>query len=124
VWSAARAWFMKANRIDPNEVMPLYLYYTSFVAAKEKPTPGAVKALERAVMLAPESSRIALALARQMLNDGEAAYARKLLEPVAFAPHAPRDKNVPLAVIKLIDAGKIDEAKTTLSADKKDDNNS
>lgn len=121
VWAAARAWFLKANRIDANEVMPLYLYYTSFVAAKEKPTPGAIKALERALVIAPESTGIALALAQQMLDDGNASVARKLLEPVAFAPHARLDKNVPLDVIKLIDAGKIDEAKTTLRGKKKDD---
>ena len=119
-WAAARGWFLKANRVDSNQVMPLYLYYTSFVVAKEKPTPNAVKALERAMVLAPESSSIALTLAQQMLDDGNPVVARKLLEPVAFSPHAPRDKNIPLDVIKLIDAGKIDEAKTTLRDKKKD----
>ncbi len=32
-WTAARGWFLKANRADPNAVMPLYLYYASFGAA-------------------------------------------------------------------------------------------
>ena len=121
VWSAARAWYLKANRIDPNQVMPLYLYYSSFVAAKDKPTVSAVNALRRAMVLAPESADIVLALGRQMLIDGDAPFARKLFEPIAFAPHGMREKNVPLAVIKLIDAGKIDEAKALLNDDKKID---
>ncbi|MDB5677611.1 hypothetical protein [Sphingomonas bacterium] len=118
VWAAARAWYLQANRIDSNQVMPLYLYYASFVAAKEKPTPGAIKALQRSNVLAPESTGIALALARQMVLDGDLPLARKLLAAVAFAPHAPRDKNVPLAVLKLVDTGKIDEAKAMLNDDK------
>jgi len=121
VWSAARAWYLKANRIDPNQVMPLYLYYSSFVAAKDKPPVSAVNALRRAMVLAPESTGIALALGREMLLDGDAPFARKLFEPIAFAPHGMREKNVPLAVIKLIDAGKIDEAKALLNDDKKHD---
>jgi len=121
VWNAARGWYLKANRIDPNRVMPLYLYYRSFVAAKEKPSVSAVNALRRAMVLAPESTGIALALGRQMLLDGDAAFARRLFEPIAFAPHGMREKNTPLAVIKLIDAGKIDEAKAQLSDDKNND---
>lgn len=119
VWAAARAWYLKANRLDPNEVMPLYLYYSSFVAAKGKPSVGAVNALRRAMVLAPESTGVAMALGRQLLLDGDASAARKVFEPIAFSPHAVREKNIPLQAIKLIDAGKIDEAKALLSDDKK-----
>lgn len=117
VWTAARAWYLKANRIDPNQVMPLFLYYTSFVAAKAKPTPGAIKALDRAIMLAPEAVAIRMAFARQEVLDGDPALARKLLQPIAFAPHAARDKNIPLQVLNLLDAGKVDEAKALLTKD-------
>ena len=120
-WTAARAWFLKANRVNPNAVMPLYLYYSSFVAAKAKPTPGAINALRRAVVLAPESSAVRMALARQTLLDGNAADARTLLQPVAFTPHRARDKNVPRDVLDLIDAGKIDEAKALIDGKDKDD---
>jgi len=120
-WSAARSWYLKANRIDANQVMPLYRYYSSFVVAKDKPPVNAVNALRRAMVLAPESVNIALALGRQVLLDGDASAARKLFEPIAFAPHGMREKNIPLEVIKLIDANKIDEAKALLNKDKKDD---
>ncbi|TFI57035.1 hypothetical protein E2493_17225 [Sphingomonas parva] len=115
-WSAARAWFLKANRADPNAVMPLYLYYTSFAAADAKPTPGAVKGLMRAAALAPESTEIRVQLARQMLTDGDAATARALLQRSAFTPHRERDENLARQLVDLIDAGKVEEAKALMKA--------
>lgn len=124
IWSAARQWFLKANHADPNAVMPLYLFYQSFVAAHAQPTPGAVKALQRAGVLAPESRQVGFALARQFLNDGDAPSARALLGPLAFAPHRPVDKNPQLDAIKMIDAGKIDDAKAVLAKAAGDDKES
>ncbi len=114
-WTAARAWFLKANRANPNAVMPLYLYYTSFAQAQAKPTPGAIKGLMRAEVLAPESSEVRTALARQMLIDGDAATARALLQPIAFAPHRRRTENVPRQIVDLIDAGRIEDAKAAMA---------
>jgi tetratricopeptide (TPR) repeat protein len=114
-WTAGRAWLLKANKADPDAVMPLYLYYLSFIAAKAEPTKGAIKGLMRAEALAPESGDIRLALARQMLFDGDAASARFLLQPIAFAPHRPKDENVLREIVDLIDAGKIPEAKAAMT---------
>ncbi|MEO6214941.1 MAG: hypothetical protein ABIO86_02830 [Sphingomonas sp.] len=119
-WTAARSWLLKANRADPNAVFPLYLYYLSYPQAKTKPTPGAIKGLMRAAALAPESSGVRMALARQMLVDGDAPSARNLLQPIAFAPHRPIGENLPREVVDLIDAGKIEEARAMMT---KDDNN-
>ncbi|MEP7007927.1 MAG: hypothetical protein ABI810_18245 [Sphingomonas bacterium] len=119
-WTAARSWLLKANRADPNAVFPLYLYYLSYPQAKTKPTPGAIKGLMRAAALAPESSGVRMALARQMLVDGDAPSARNLLQPIAFAPHRPIGENLPRAVVDLIDAGKIEEARALIT---RDDNN-
>jgi len=121
VWSAARGWYLKANKSNPNAVMPLYLFYASFVAAKVKPTPSAVKALLRAAVLAPESNGIRLAVARQALADGDGPTAARALQALAYAPHLARDKNVPLDALNLIVAGKLDEARTLLSPKDKDD---
>lgn len=120
-WAVARAWLLKANRLDPNDVLPLYGYYMSFVTAKAKPTPGAIKGLMRAAVLAPESDAISMALAKQLLSDGDAAGARRMLQPIAFTPHRRSAKNLPLDALKLIDAGKIDDAKALLARDDKDD---
>lgn len=120
VWTAARAWFLKANRADPNASMPLYLYYQSFRAAKTAPSAGAIRGLSRAQVLSPESSAVRVALARQMLEDGDAASARFLLQPIAFEPHRRSAENVARAVIVLIDSGKLPEAKAAMDGDKND----
>ncbi len=120
-WTAARGWFLKANRADPNAVMPLYLYYASFGAADAKPSAAAVKALMRAEVLAPEAKIVRAALARQMLIDGDTAGARFLLQPIAFAPHLARKENVMRQIVDMIDAGKIQEAKAAMSADNEDE---
>jgi tetratricopeptide (TPR) repeat protein len=121
LWAAARAWYLKANRADPNAVMPLYLYYASFVAAKEAPSASAVNALMRAVVLAPESREIRYALARQKLLEHTAVDARALLQPIAFAPHLRRKRNIPREMVDLIDAGKMDEAIALMTQDEKED---
>jgi len=120
-WTAARAWLLKANCIDPNAAMPLYLYYMSFQQAKATPSAGAVKALMRAQVLAPESVLIRLALARHMLNDGDGPSARALLQPLAFRPHRRTVENIPRKVVDLIDTGKVDEAKKLMASDTDED---
>ena len=121
VWTAARAWLLKANRANPDAVMPLYSYYASFVAAKTKPSPSAITALMRAAVLAPESKTIGYALARQKLLDGEGEAARTLLQPIAFAPHRKRNRNIPREIIALIDAGKLDAATALITQDDDED---
>ncbi len=119
VWSAARAWFLKANRVDQNAALPLLLYYRSFKAAKQAPTPNAVNALSRAAVLAPEDSGVRWLLAERMLADGNGVAARALLQPIAFAPHDRRPDARARKAVDLIDTGKVEEAKAALSAVKK-----
>ena len=115
VWTAARAWYRKANRADPNSVMPLFQYYLSFLAADGKPSPDSVKGLMRAAALAPESDEIRVYLARQMLVDGEAESARFLLQPIAYAPHRASQQNKAREIVDLIDAGKIEDARAAIT---------
>lgn len=117
-WAAARGWFLKANRVDPNAVLPLYHYYRSFIAADTEPTGAAAKGLMRAHVLAPEDSDIRMMLAKHMLLSGDGATARTLLQPIAFAPHRKRAENPAKDVIELIDAGKLEEAKAVIKAGK------
>ena len=110
-WQGARDWLLKANRADPNAVMPLFQYYSTFLREGVSPSAGAVKGLMRAAVLAPESSSVRALVAREMLLTGDAASARALLQPLAFAPHTQRDDNLPLQLIQLIDARRIEDAK-------------
>lgn len=124
IWTAARAWLLKANRLQPNSALPLYLYYQSFKTAKAKPTANAVKGLSRAHVLSPESGAIRVALARQMLEDGDGPSARSLLQTIAFEPHRRVDDNFARKTIDLLDAGKATEALAALNGDKPQDPNS
>ncbi len=120
-WQEARQWFLKANHAEPNDVMPLFEYYASFVREGSTPSPGAVQGLMRAAVLAPEAAPVRLLLARQDLVSDDARTARSLLEPLAFSPHAPRADNVPLDVIQLIDARQTEKAKELITTKIKED---
>ncbi|WP_260596725.1 DUF1570 domain-containing protein [Sphingomonas endolithica] len=104
VWKEARSWFVKANRLDPDAAEPLMLFYTSFLAADEKPTTSATNALFRAFDLSPHDSGLRLLVVRQLLVDGDPPGARKVLLPLAYDPHAPAD-NPAMKLVGMIDAG-------------------
>ena len=83
----ARNWFMRANKVDPEDPEPLILFYHSYRAQKVQPTKNAIAALHYAASLAPQDSRLRLDNARQYLSDGETSKARKALIPLAYNPH-------------------------------------
>lgn len=113
-WRAARSWFIKANKIDPNAAEPLFLYYDSFHAAGVTPTANAVLGLNRAFELAPEDHEIRLSFSYQALADNQPKLARAALAPIAFSPHASGWRNIASGAVALIDAGKIDDATKSL----------
>jgi tetratricopeptide (TPR) repeat protein len=115
-WAAARAWFGKANRADPDAARPMLLYYKSYVAQGVAAPEGAVQALERAEVLAPEDSEVRWLLAKRLLADGDTADARFLLQPIAFAPEERGASSLFKQVVDLIDAGKLDDARAKMAA--------
>jgi hypothetical protein len=115
-WADARAWFIKANRQDPNYALPLVLYYDSFVHAGQKPTDAATAGLYRAIVLVPQDNAVRLRAARCLIAEGDLKRARTLLAPVAALAEHGKNKAAG-DIIKLIDEGK--DAATVLSeADK------
>jgi tetratricopeptide (TPR) repeat protein len=86
-WSKIRSWFAKANHVDTENAEPLMLYYRSFVAAGQSPTPSAVKGLMYALVLAPQDQRLRWMAVRQLLVDGKLAEARRTMAPIAYDPH-------------------------------------
>ncbi|MBU3079173.1 tetratricopeptide repeat protein [Sphingomonas quercus] len=115
VWSEARGWFVKANRLEPDAAPPLLYYYQSYVAQGLAPTRNAVTGLERAFEVAPQAMELRILLARQSLNDGDAKTARALLLPLAFDPHGPA-AGPATRLIAMIDAGQAVEASRLLGA--------
>jgi tetratricopeptide (TPR) repeat protein len=89
-FTAARGWFNRANRLDPENPGPLLYFYNSFVAEGVRPTANAVAALQYASALAPQDMGLRLVAAKSLLAQGRKAEASKALIPVAYYPHGGR----------------------------------
>lgn len=87
-WPAIRAAISRANKAEPDNPLPLMLYYDSFVAGQQSPTKLAVDGLERAFEIAPQDPGLRLRLATQLVTDRRFDEARMVLAPLAYSPHA------------------------------------
>lgn len=90
-WSAARALFVKANRIDPNHPWPFVLLYDSYFAAGRTAPAAVVTGLRRAVVLAPQDPGVRVRMALQLIREGDLPGARTVIAPVAFNPEGNPD---------------------------------
>lgn len=86
-WREARRPIQLANRTDPNDPVPLYAYFRSFLSEGKRPPDIAIKALERAFVLAPENIELRVSYAFALANQGNFDAAVKLAQSVAFDPH-------------------------------------
>ncbi len=76
LWRQARSWIVKANRIEPDNVFALRLYFDSFIAAREKPNIAAVNGLMRAIVVQPVYQEVRVLVAVELIAGGDAARAR------------------------------------------------
>lgn len=86
-WREARRPIQLANRTDPDDAVPLYAYFDSFLAEGKRPSDMAIKALERAFALTPENIEMRIAYAFSLANQGQFDPAIRLAKTVAFDPH-------------------------------------
>ncbi|SEH17332.1 hypothetical protein SAMN05428974_2165 [Sphingopyxis sp. YR583] len=86
-WRTAREPIALANRTDPDDPLPLYLYFQSFLAQGKSPPVIAIEGLERAFQLAPENIEMRVAYAFALANRGQFTSAIKLAQSIAFDPH-------------------------------------
>lgn len=86
-WSAPRSLIQLANRADPDDPLPLYAYYRSFVNQRMRPPAIAVQGLQQAFALAPENIEIRVSYAFALANQGSFDAAIRLAQSVAFDPH-------------------------------------
>jgi tetratricopeptide (TPR) repeat protein len=101
----ARQWFIKANKIDPEDPEPLMHFYLSYLLAGERPNANAIAALHYASNLAPQDPGLRLNSALQYLRDGKLKEARLTLAPIAYDPHGKDIAATARAMIAKIDAG-------------------
>lgn len=95
---AARGWFLRANRADPNHALPFQLYYDSFGAVGATPSASALTGLYRAVVLVPQDETLRIRAAIALLREGHMDNARAVLAPAAFVAEGAGEN----AALKLI----------------------
>lgn len=111
LFEEARKHFIAANRIDPEDPEPLYLFYRTYRAANQTAPKDAVEALRYATILAPRDYYPAIQLVTEQLHQNNLKAAAEALKPLAYLPHAGQtQQNDALKVLKLIEAGNRQEA--------------
>lgn len=105
--AAARQWFLKANKLDPEDPEPLYEFYRSYVLAGIRPTPNALAALHYASDLAPQDLSLRLNSAMAYLHEGKLKEARNALASVAYNPHGGGASAAAKKMIQKIDGGNV-----------------
>ena len=86
-WASVRKWYSKANAIENDAPMPLFMFYRSYLDADRPPTESAKNALRRALELAPYAEDLRFATAVMWLHEKNAAEAAGTLKPLAYQPH-------------------------------------
>jgi Flp pilus assembly protein TadD len=114
-WRAIRRIIASANRLDPDDPMPLVLFYESFGEEGRTPTANASEGLATAMALAPQDMELRMMMAHQHLVDGKAAPARAALAPIAFNPHGGKASQSAAAAIAQLDKGDVRGALEALS---------
>lgn len=107
LFAEARKQFLAANKLDPEDPEPLYLYYRTYRAANVTAPKQAVDALHYATVLAPRDFYPAIQLVTEHLRQNNLKAASDALKPLAYLPHAGQtQRNDALKVLQLIDSGK------------------
>lgn len=116
LFGEARSTFIAANKMDPEDPEPLFLFFQSYVRAGERPTTNALAALHYASVLSPGDKGVRVASAVAYLNEQKYADARRQLLPVAYDPHGGERAALVRDAIDLIDGGKGGQALRSLAA--------
>ena len=90
---------------DPNHYPALYLYALGALATSDKPSENTLNVLKLAHQLAPQVDEISLEAAVALSNAGDPVDARRLLELVAYAPHATQRSTYARALLSQVATG-------------------
>ena len=111
LFKQARASFLAANRLDPEDPEPLYMYFRTFVDANEVAPQSALEAAKYAVVLAPRDYGLAEEVTYELIRQNKLADAAATIKPIAYMPHYGQGRqNSALRVLTLIEKGSREEA--------------
>ncbi|ENY81950.1 tetratricopeptide repeat protein [Sphingopyxis sp. MC1] len=116
VYAQARPWFSEAYRLDPKDPRAAIGYYMTYYQAREAIPEPALIALESVFDYSSYDDGYRLVLARQLLDENKGKLARSVLAPLAFSSHKQAEANKVAEVVDAIDAGQIQDARTTMAA--------
>ena len=110
-WDQVRSWFLKANRIDSEDPLPLEFYWTTFVDAGQAPPKDAIDGLLYAVALAPRDEQLRMDAVGQLLAEHKLQDAANMFAPVAYAPHASAElRNFTARAMQAMESGDLKAA--------------
>lgn len=101
----ARRFIVRANRIDPENQLPLIAFYQSFRIAGETVPNSAVDGLYKASTLVPQEPGLRMTVALELLDRNNLPGARRMLAPLALSPHRSPLQAYALALTDWIDNG-------------------
>lgn len=115
-WNGLRQTIFAANKLDPRDPMPLWLYYRSFAEQGVASPDNAKDALNSAFLFAPYDYGLRMSTGLMYLNERNGPAARLTLMPLVHDPHSGPRGRIAEKLIARIDASDIDGALATLSA--------
>lgn len=111
---AIRAPLFAANRLDPDDALPMLMLYRSYLDLGQTPPESARKAILYAQKLAPEAPDLRMLAAAEYVSFGNREAARALVAPLAFNAHGGGGEGVQ-ALMAAIDAGDARAAREVLT---------
>ena len=101
----ARSFIVRANRADPEAVLPLLAYHRSFEAAGQRAPDVAVDGVQKALDAVPSAPASRLTLGSALAERSQAQAARRTLLPLANGPYEAPEKPKARAILEAL-AGK------------------
>lgn len=87
-WNEIRSEFVKANRIEPDNPIPLVKFYESYIRDNTEPTENSVNGLIKAMRIAPYDENLRWMLADQLVRENKFELAINVMGPLANHPHS------------------------------------
>ena len=100
LWAEALKLISAANRADPDDPYPLYLYYEYLRRRGEPLNEVAVDGLTKAHVTSPQYTPFRFALAQAFSAEGDNKSAAALAKAMAYSPHPSTDRRIARALLK------------------------
>ncbi len=115
-WIAARTAIVRANRADMDDPVPLALYYRYHAMRGGRMPEVAYDGLYKAYSLLPQNPEYRVTLAQALGAKGDYATASRLLDPLAYSPHASDDREQAIRLKAQFDAAAKEKGMAAASA--------